>query len=53
MRRIFFVVVLAFVPFLLELTGFTERAVWRGSSAIWVLAFAPCMPLIQPSRFRV
>jgi hypothetical protein len=46
----FFVVVLAFVPFLLDLAGLTERGVWRWSSAIWAILFAGCIPLLRAGR---
>lgn len=46
----FFVILLAFVPFLLGLSGFEEPGLWRWSSAIWVVAFAACLPLVLAGR---
>ena len=46
----FFVVLLAFVPFLLDLAGMPERSVWRWASATWAVAFAGCLPLLRLGR---
>ena len=46
----FFVIVVAFVPFLLELGGLAEPSVWRGSSGIWLLGFATALPMIRAGR---
>ena len=46
----FFVILLAFVPFMLELSGVEEPGLWRWSSAIWLAAFAVCSPLVMVGR---
>ena len=46
----FFVVVLAFVPFLLDLAGLPERSVWRWASALWAILFGACVPLLRAGR---
>lgn len=46
----FFVILMAFVPFLLELAGLSLSGTWRWSSAIWLIGFALCMPLVRAGR---
>lgn len=46
----FFVILFAFVPFLLDLGGHPEHTVWRWSSGLWLVAFAVCAPLIVKGR---
>ncbi|MDP2530352.1 MAG: hypothetical protein Q8W51_11530 [Candidatus Palauibacterales bacterium] len=46
----FFVILLAFVPFLLELGGMEEPGLWRWSSGIWLAGLLACAPLIVAGR---
>jgi hypothetical protein len=46
----FFIILLAFVPFLLELGGMQEPALWRWASGIWLLAFLITGPLVFTGR---
>ena len=46
----FFVILLAFVPFLLELGGMSERDTWRWSSGVWLLGVVGCTPLVLAGR---
>lgn len=46
----FFVMILAFVPFLLSLAGMQEPAVWRWASGIWFVGMTACSPLVVAGR---
>lgn len=46
----FFVILLALVPFILELGGMPERETWRWSSGVWLLGLAGCTPLLVAGR---
>lgn len=46
----FSVVILAFVPFLMLYAGQTEPQIWRWSSAVFVILWAGCAPLIGIGR---
>jgi hypothetical protein len=46
----FIVIVLSFVPFLLDLSGVREPAVWRLSSAAWLIVVMGSVPLILLGR---
>ena len=46
----FLVILLAFVPFLLELGGMEEPGLWRWSSGIWLVGLVACAPLIVAGR---
>jgi len=46
----FFVILLALVPFLLELGGMPEVETWRWSSGAWLLGIVGCSPLIVAGR---
>jgi hypothetical protein len=46
----FFVILLAFVPLLLELGGLQEPGLWRWASGIWLVAFFTGAPLVLVGR---
>jgi hypothetical protein len=46
----FGVVLFAFVPFLLELSGMSEPALWRWASGIWIAGFFVGSPLVLAGR---
>lgn len=46
----FFVILLAFVPFLLDLGGMPEEETWRWSSGAWLLGFMGCTPFLVAGR---
>lgn len=46
----FFVILLALVPFLLELGGMPESETWRWSSGAWLLGLVGCIPLLVAGR---
>lgn len=46
----FFVIVLAFVPFLLALSGVEEPGLWRWASGVWLAAVLVCVPLVLRGR---